>query len=241
MFKRIFLFFITLICLFNLNIAVFSLERLNFDGFIADNANILPYGTKALLNSYLLDLQQKTKADVAVITLNSLGNSTIEQTALTIGRTYKIGDKVLNNGAVVLVVPNERQARIEIGYGLEGIITDAHAGRILDDYMIPFFKQGDYIKGTVDGVTALAFDIADGYGVQLDIKERPVPIRQDTAGSIADIIILLLVLYFLLGGFNNFKGGGIFFGGGGSSGGSSGFGGFGGGSGFGGGGSSRSW
>ena len=73
--------------------------------------------------------------------MKSLEGEPIEDASLEIGRKYALGDKKLNNGALVFVVLDDRRARIEIGYGLEGFITDAKAGRILDNYMIPYFKN----------------------------------------------------------------------------------------------------
>lgn len=145
-------------------------EHLNFNGFIADNADILSEQTESKLNQVLFELQDKTKADVAVVTINSLHGDAIENVSLKIARKYKFGDKKLNNGALMLVALDDRKVRIEIGYGLEGAITDAHSGRILDDYVIPNFKEGDYEKGIVDGTLVLANDIAKSYGQELSIS-----------------------------------------------------------------------
>ena len=209
-----------LVVYFTVLVSSFALD---FNGFIADEAGVLSPNTEAAMNSYLYDLQQKTKTDVAVVTLKSLNNRPIDEVALNIGREYKLGDKKLNNGAVVLVVPNDREARIEVGYGLEGAITDAHAGRILDDYMIPYFREGEYEKGIYAGTTALALDIADSYGVQIG-AERPISQELDTS-----YIFLIILLWLLFGGFFGGRGGGTNFGG------------LGGGGGFGGGGASRRW
>ena len=164
--------------------------NLHFNGLIADEAQIIAPNNEATLNALLYDLQQKTKADVVVVTLTTLDNQPIEDAAINIGRKYKIGDKKLNNGAVVLVAPNDRQARIEIGYGLEGAVTDAHAGRILDDYMIPYFKQNNYEKGIMDGTTTLAVDIAESYGVQISAS-KPIPPKNDKGSG---MMILLFII-----------------------------------------------
>ncbi len=224
----IFLFLIISVCGGN------CLEALNFEGFIADNANIVSESNKRALNQILLELQDKTKADVVLVTLKSLDNRPIEDISLEIGRQYKIGDKKLNNGAVILVAPNDRKARIEVGYGLEGILPDSKAGRILDNYMIPYFREGNYEKGTVAGVLAVAHEVAKGYNVELS-GQKPLPEGgEDDFGTILLIIIIFLILFGprgFGGGFGGFGGG---FGGGGKIS-------FGGGGGFGGGGSSRGW
>src|SRR5699024_2796637 len=114
------------------------------------------------------DLQTKTGADIAVATVKSLDGRPVESVAIQIGRDFKVGSKDKNEGAVVLVAPNDRKVRIEVGYGLEGIINDAKAGRIIDEEMLPYFKNGDYTSGIVRGTYVLAEDIAAANGVTLD-------------------------------------------------------------------------
>lgn len=237
MFKRILLVIIT----FGAMIQNVYAGDLHFNGFIADEAQVISANNEASLNALLYDLQKKTKADIAVVTLAALDGQPIEDAALNIGRKYKIGDKKLNSGAVVLVVPNDRQARIEIGYGLEGAITDAHAGRILDDYMIPYFRQNNYEKGIIDGTTVLAVDIADYYGVKISAS-KPIPPTNDEGSGLAVLLFLIiwLSIYFSITK-NGGGGGGFYFGGGSFGGGGGSFGGFGGGGDFGGGGASRGW
>lgn len=149
------------------------------------------------INGFLYDLQQKTGTDIAVVTLTTLNGRPLEETALNIGRDYKPGKQGENNGAVVLVVPPERVMRIEIGYGLEGIINDAKAGRIRDDYMLPYFRTGDYQTGIIKGTYILADEIAKYYGVTLSAVNFP-----DAADTIdiSEIIFIMLILFILFGG-----------------------------------------
>lgn len=216
---------------------VFALEELHFNGFISDNAGIISTQNEEMLNKILYDLQSKTGADLAVVTLKSLEGEPVEDVSLEIGRRYNLGSKKLNNGAVVLVALNDRKARIEIGFGLEEFITDAKAGRILDDYMIPYFNEKNYETGTIQGTLALAYEIAKSYGAELSFEKPTLPAQEDDT-DILFITILFILLMILSGGgpgglmflpFGGFRGGGgsrIRFGGGG---------------GFGGGGSSRGW
>ena len=133
--------------LFVVNASVFAAENLQFNGFVSDNARVLSDVVVHQINSYLYDLQQKTGTDIVVVTLKTLDGKGVEETALSIGRDYGLGKTGENNGAVVLVVPPERVMRIEIGYGLEGAINDAKAGRIRDDYMLPYLREVDYQSG----------------------------------------------------------------------------------------------
>lgn len=230
--------FLILICLFfSIVLQGACLEALNFNGFIADNANIISSSNETALNQILLELQTKTKADVAVVTLNSLDGRPIEDVSLEIARRYKLGDKQLNNGALILVAPYDRKARIETGYGLEGIMNDSKAGRILDDYMIPYFKKEDYETGIIQGTLAFAYETAEGYGVRLSFKKPSAPESDD-----ADILfIIMFIIILMIINSRGGPGGLIFFGMprgfGGGGGGIK----FGGGGGFGGGGASRGW
>ena len=173
-------------CIFFTNSA-YALENLNFKGFISDNANILTENTENYLNSALDELKDKTKAEIAVVTLNSLNGRSVEETALQIFRKYKFGDKKLNNGALFLIAPNERKARFEIGYGLEGTITDSHAGMILDKYVIPKFKQNKYENGIIDGTIAIANDVAESYGQTLSMSRPNIELQNYNSKEYTDI------------------------------------------------------
>ena len=162
-------------------------------------------------------------------------------------RQWGIGSKEQNNGALIVVAVKDRRSRIEVGYGLEGSLPDGLTGRIQDQYMIPYFKDGNYSKGILQGYKAAAAKIAQGYNTELSgVKyQAPAPQPQkNTSSGLDDLLLALGLIGFLivdnllLGGFFTrilllliFRGGGR--GGGGGRG-------FGGGSG-GGGGSSRSW
>jgi len=226
--------------------------------YVLDQAGVLSSESEALIIATSQDLAHQTKAQIAVVTLNSLEGQSIEQAALQIGRQWQLGDAQLNNGVLILVVPSQRQSRIEVGYGLEGALTDGKTGRIQDEFMLPFFRQGDYDQGLVNGYQALVIEVAREYGVTINITPAQPP---DTSTStevpwwvtvlwVVGLILLLwvdqvffngFILGFILG--NIFRGGGR--GGGGFGGGGFGGGGFGGSSGgggsFGGGGSSRGW
>ena len=222
--------------------------------YVLDQANVISSDTEALIINTSQELHRLTKAQVAVVTLNTLDDRPIEEVALGILREWKLGDKELNNGLLVLLVPSEHQARIEVGYGLEGVLPDAKTGRIQDEYMLPDFEAENYDQGLRNGYLQLVDEVAREYGVQLDAQPSAQPHPQtdrNTGHGLplwADILLVLglLTLFWLdyrfLDGlifgiilsmiFRGRGGGGGFGGGGGSSGG--------GGSG-GGGGSSRGW
>lgn len=213
-------------------------------GYVNDFAKVMSSESIINLNNLIGQLKSKTTAEIAVVTLNSLDGYPIEDIGLAIGRDWKLGAKGKDNGLVIVVAPSERKMRIEIGYGLEGYLTDAHAGRIRDNYMTPFFKQGNYDQGIMNGTVACAQTIAQGYGVALD-GNYTLPQSQAESHPIQSLLFLIVLIYlflkypsfmigFFFGGFG--RGGGGSYG---SSGG--GFGGFSGGGGFGGGGCSGGW
>lgn len=211
-------------------------------GYVNDFANVISKENFIKLDRLVQEVKSKTGAEIAVVTLQSLDGYPIEDIGLAIGRDWGVGEKGKDNGVVVVVAPNDRKMRIEVGYGLEGAIPDSAAGRIRDGYMIPYFKTGDYSSGIFYGTQAVAGAIAKEYGVQLSSSEAlPEPVNSSSdsddapPGLVIFVLILLIIIRFrfpFVGGYYGSSGG---FGGGGG-----GFGGFGGG-GFGGGGCSGGW
>lgn len=213
-------------------------------GYVNDFANVIADSEEAQLNSIILELKQKTKAEVVVVTMGSLEGYPIEDVSLEIGRQWKVGQKGEDNGVIVLVAPNDKAMRIETGYGIEGAIPDSKAGRIRDEFMLPYFKTGEYGKGTILGTAAIVAAIANEYGVTVsgNYNYQSYTKKSTQQGSpMANFIFIAIFLFFaikyprltMLLLLSSGRGGG------GSSGG--GFGGFSGGGGFGGGGSSGSW
>lgn len=135
--------------------------------YIQDYANILDSTVENKINTLGSQLAIKTKAQVVVVTISTLENTPIDIYALEILRKWGIGDKELNNGVVILVAPNDRQSRIEVGYGLEGILPDGKTGRIQDEYMLPFFSKDDYNSGVYNGYIAVINEVAKEYNVAL--------------------------------------------------------------------------
>ncbi|MEG6584946.1 TPM domain-containing protein [Dendrosporobacter sp. 1207_IL3150] len=218
--------------------------------YVQDYAGVLSADTKKRINDLGSKLAVKTKAQVVVVTINSLGDTPPEEYALTVLRQWGIGDKTLNNGVLMLVATGDRKSRIEVGYGLEGALPDAKTGQIQDQYMLPYFRQGDYDKGILNGYLALTGVVAKEYNIELKTDARPT-VQQTAPESgwdtlpwwlkliiMAGALLLFIIDWVFLGGsitwfllsILRFRGGG---GGGGR-------GGFGGGSG-GGGGSNRGW
>lgn len=222
------------------------------DIYVQDYLYLLDAETKAELLAVGYELDQKTTAQLVVVTVNSLHDLTIEDYALELFRTWGIGHQTKNNGVLLLIAPNERQSRIEVGYGLEGALPDGKTGRIQDEYLLPKFQEGDFSGGIADCYLTLARVIAEEYQIQLSGNTySPSASVEHTSKNLSSWQIALIVLGIIFLFYLDFRflGGAItlfllnsIFRGGGSSGGSGrgGGGGFGGGS-SGGGGSSRHW
>jgi uncharacterized protein len=125
-------------------------------GRINDFAGVLDQQGESQLDSLLAALETDTTAQVAVVTMDSLDGANVEEYATTLFNAWGIGQKGTDNGVLVLVVPSERVMRIEVGYGLEGILPDGLAGAVIRDSFLPSFRNDDYQTGIVTGVRRVA-------------------------------------------------------------------------------------
>jgi len=124
-------------------------------GRVVDNAEILKPDTRRRLSDQLRAHEQKTGNQVAVLTVPTLHGESVEEYAVRVFEQRKLGQKGKDNGVLVVVVPQDRRMRIEVGYGLEGTLTDLAASRIIRDVMTPRFRAGDYDGGVAQGVNAI--------------------------------------------------------------------------------------
>ncbi len=219
--------------------------------YVLDESNVLTDATRNLIVDTSAALAAQTGAQIVVVTVPSLDGQVLEEYSLEILRSWGIGDKTKNNGVLLLVSTGDRLSRIEVGYGLEGVLNDAKTGRIQDDYMIPYLKKDDYDAGMKNGYLAVLKEVCSEYGIDPSTLGATDPTSgtttvASTVGSNALIIFIIALLlvdwFFLHGSITRFFLFSLFFrgGGGGFRGGGGGFGGFsgGGGGGFSGGGGS---
>lgn len=232
-------------------------------GRVVDQAGILDGAAESRLETKLKELESKTTTQLVVVTLRTLGGYDIADYGYQLGRHWGIGQKGKNNGAVLIVAPTERKVRIEVGYGLEGTLTDAVTRLIIDHAILPRFRAGDFTggieRGVDDIVQVLSGDADDFKRRAAERDSRP---RGGEGISLFTIALVILIIWLFIylqraqqqgpgrrrSRWGPVVGGGVpggWSGGGWSSGGSgsgSGGGGFSGGGGsFGGGGSSGSW
>lgn len=224
-------------------------------GRVVDDAHVLTPATVADLTGKLAALEQKTGDQLVVVTLPSLQGYAIEDYGYQLGRAWGIGQKGKDNGVLFIVVPSEHQVRIEVGYGLEPMLTDALSSVILQEKVLPKFRAGDIDGGVHDGADAvidqLELDPASA-AANIQAAQQPVYHHPNPIPIIIGLIIFFFVLRGLFGRrsggwwmapllFSSAYRGGGFSGGGFSSGGGFGGGFSGGGGSFGGGGASGSW
>jgi uncharacterized protein len=124
-------------------------------GRVVDDAGMLSEGTRALLTRELAELEAKTTRQLVVVTVKSLQGHSIEDYGVRLGRAWQIGQKDKNNGVLLIVAPNERKVRIEVGYGLEGELPDAVAKLIIEERVLPNFRQGNMVGGVVVGTESI--------------------------------------------------------------------------------------
>ena len=217
-------------------------------GRVVDGANILSDATRQDLDGKLAALEAKTSRQLVVVTLASLNGYEISDYGYQLGRAWGIGQKKLNNGVLLIVAPNERKVRIEVGYGLEPILTDAFSSIIIQQEILPRFRGGDYDGGVEAGVAALiqqlSLDTSTAEARAAAAARQGGQDQQDPWGLLIAVLIIGFVIFRVFGGWGFlpflFMGGGRGGYGGGGFGGGGGWSGGGGGS-FGGGGSSGSW
>jgi uncharacterized protein len=135
--------------------AAADLQFPDLTGRVVDDAGILSPAERQSLNETLTAHQEATGNQLVVVTLRSLQGATIEDYGYRLGRAWGIGQKGKDNGALLIVAPGERKVRIEVGYGLEGELTDAASRLIIEQIMIPAFRSGQFGPGIVAGVGAI--------------------------------------------------------------------------------------
>jgi uncharacterized protein len=220
--------------------------------YVVDLAGVMDDATKTQLNSALRELEEKTTAQMIVLTIQSLNGESLEDFSIRTVEKWKLGQKGKDNGVLFVVSMQDRKYRFEIGYGLEQVLPDSMAGSIGRSYLVPNFRRGNYSKGISDASYAVINTIAAAAGVTLSgsrVPQANYSGKLHKTGLFQKLVILLFMivavivfirhpvlftLLFLSSGRDRWSGGGGF------GGGSGGFGG-GGGGGFGGGGASGDW
>lgn len=163
------------------------------DIYVQDFAHVLNESEIAELQSLGREIEDRTTAQIAVLTVETIGNSTIEEYANKAFRQYGIGNTEENNGVLLVLSMSEKKVRIEVGYGLEGRIPDGKAGRILDENSIPYLKNQQPNIAVVETYKALANEVLAEYGENGD-----QPVKDEGIGIPSWLIILLVIVVVFL-------------------------------------------
>jgi uncharacterized protein len=163
-------------------------------GRVVDEAGILDPSTKEALERKLADFERTTTGQFVVVTLKSLQGTSIEDYGYQLGRHWGIGQKDKNSGVLLIVAPNERKVRIEVGYGLEGNLTDAVSKLIIENAILPRFKAQDYPGGIARGVD----DIIQVLTLDPEEWKERAKQRPDDQSALVDLIVFALLLIVFL-------------------------------------------
>lgn len=217
MFKRIAAWFAIVGCVLLLAWPVVAAPRIppvpTRDIYAQDYGNVLSRETENRINRLSTELQSRTRAQIAVVTIPSLEGEPIEEYSLALFRKWGIGDRKLNNGVLILIAVEEKKSRIEVGYGLEGALPDAKTGRIQDEFLRPGIESGDFNTALMNGYLSVLQEVGKEYSQQLKTTTRTSPKKRSTWSDFDSlpgwvqiligigVVIFLLFDWFVLGGF----------------------------------------
>jgi uncharacterized protein len=189
---------------FLLALPALALDFPALSGRVVDDAGILDEGTRAALTQKLAEFEAKTTDQFVVVTLKSLQGTSIEDFGVELGRHWQIGQKDKNNGVLLIVAPNERGVRIEVGYGLEGALTDAVSRLIIENGITPRFRAGDFAGGITRGVDDIISVLSgDAEEWQERAARRPDTVsptdstRNDSIWPVIWVVLVVMVVVFI--------------------------------------------
>ena len=166
-------------------------------GRVVDVAQILSSSTEVEITRQLKEQEQKTGNQVVVVTLDSLQGTSIEDYGYQLGRRWGIGQKGKDDGALLIIAPTEREMRIEVGYGLEGVLTDAQSSQIINQVIAPYFKKQQFDAGVKAGVAAMLAKIT-APPTQLASNKKP-QLSENIAGKLMALIFFFAPLFMVFG------------------------------------------
>jgi uncharacterized protein len=173
-------------------------------GRVVDDAQLLSPAAEQKLTGELADLEAKTGRQLVVATLPDLQGYEIEEYGYQLGRAWGIGSKDRNDGALLIVAPSERKVRVEVGYGLEGVLTDALSSVIIQSAILPKFRAGDMEGGVVAGTEAIIQQLSlpdeEASARVAEAAEQQHARAQDDGGGGLPLIFVIFIALWVLGG-----------------------------------------
>lgn len=184
-------------------VLAYALDVPSLTGRVVDLAHVLPNSTVESLTSQLAAHEAQSSNQVAVLIVPSLEGESLEEFSHRVATTWKLGQKGTDNGVLLLVAIGERKVRIEVGYGLEGVLTDARSAQIVRNEIVPRFRAGDMPGGVTGGVDAIVKTIEGSY--RASEKAVPQP-ESDIIGQVVVAVIVGLVVGLALMNIHRFVG-----------------------------------
>jgi uncharacterized protein len=191
--KRFYGLFLVLTLLFLGTRPALALEVPPLKGRVNDYAGILAPATARQLEEVLKNFETAESTQIVLLTVPSLEGASLEDFSLRVVEAWKPGQKKLDNGALLLIAKNDRKLRIEVGYGLEGKLTDLVSGRIIRDIITPRFKEGNFDQGVIDGISAMMAAVKGEFAAA---DNKP---QQNKGVDPGAIVIFLVVIFSVLG------------------------------------------
>ena len=181
------------LCLFLVPALAVALDVPYLTGRVVDEANMIPADARQRIEEKLAQLEAQTGIQVAVLTLNSLEGEPIDDYAIRVAETWKLGKADKDNGVLLLIAKQDRLMSIQVGYGLEGEFTDLETGRVRNDVIGPYFRKGDFGQGVERGVDAIVAAVTDG-AIPEAPAARPDPLVSPGPAAAIPLVIFLMVI-----------------------------------------------
>ena len=195
-------FVISLIFALGVGFQALAFDVPSLQGPVMDEVGIIDSGTQQQLAAALFQLRQKERVQLQIYVIKSLQGEGIETAAIKIFDQWKLGDEKTDKGLLFLIAPNEKRMRIEVGQGLEGDIPDVIAKRIIEDVVKPYFQQGDFTQGIVQGVISLQHYLGSDDRTLGEAKVHPQSEPGEQAKGKGWIFLIVGGLWLLLFMFN---------------------------------------
>ena len=229
--KKIFVLFSVLVLILSLSFSSFAIDfpKPTNNFFVNDFANVISEEDEAQIMKIGADLFEQTTAQVVVVTVESLDGYNVDEYALELGREWGVGSKETNNGVVLLLSVSDRKITIQVGYGLEGCVTDVKSGQILDTYAIPYLRNDDFSTGLIEAYKAITAVVCYEYGIELNPDyeidyyyntydyDSDDDFAEDVLGALIIVFVIIVILVLVANKFsggNSNHGGGSYHGGG---------------------------
>lgn len=209
--KKICIYLLTLLILFSCILTSCSFEEesqllipdVKKDTYIYDQGKFIDDQVEEKINNLLIQLEEQTTIEFVVITIPSLNNLTIENYAVKLGNKLGIGKAETDNGILLLISKEDTKVRLEIGKGLQGILTDATSGRILDAFFVPSRDKDNYDEASLNTVQAVINCLAkiEEYNISINGIDKeiiPEPEKEYSTSEIISFIIIIIMILIIL-------------------------------------------